>query len=114
MEQSKDSSTAKRTLSTNSLSSPDDLVIDNSESMELTSSSKWHLCIDCGKEFSSQAKLSAHMKAHLGNFHCTVEVSVRVAELCLYLHNQWQQKYLPMAYCINFREIAIYEYISLN
>ena len=81
MEQSKEPSTAKRTISTDSLLSPDDLVIDNSDSMELTTSSKWHLCADCGKEFSSQAKLSAHMKTHLGNFHCTVEVSVCVAEL---------------------------------
>ena len=40
--------------------------------------SKWYKCMDCCKQFSSQAKLSAHMKAHSVNFHCTVQVGMVV------------------------------------
>ena len=55
-----------------SIDSPTDVTMPSSTDK----ASKWYKCINCTKEFTSQAKLSAHMRTHSGSFPCTVQVGV--------------------------------------
>ena len=77
MEQEKSCPTKKTTDNDSIASSPSS---SDSSSLKDTpiepSNSKWQKCTDCGKEFSSQAKFSAHMKTHSTSYPCTFQVGV--------------------------------------
>ena len=76
-EQQEQSPSSKETNETDSVAgSPCSSDSSTNDISKTQSSLRWFKCIDCGKAFSSQAKLSAHMRTHAGNrsFKCSIEV----------------------------------------
>ena len=76
-EQQEQSPSSKETNETDSVAgSPCSSDSSTHDISKTQSSLRWFKCIDCGKAFSSQAKLSAHMRTHAGNrsFKCSIEV----------------------------------------